>query len=70
MVELKDVRLRLLEEFPPVPTPAWEEAIAKDLKGADYEKRLVWKTDEGIAVRPYYRAEHAVARPPLSRLAA
>jgi len=70
MVELKDVRLRLLEEFPPVPTTAWEETIAKDLKGADYEKRLVWKTDEGIAVRPYYRAEHAPAREPLSRPAA
>jgi len=67
MVEVKDVRIRLLEEFPPIPTSAWEEAIAKDLKGADYEKRLVWKTDEGIAVRPYYRAEDARARNPLSR---
>ena len=45
-------------EFPPVSTAEWEAQIAKDLKGADYEKRLVWKTDEGIAVRPYYRAEH------------
>ena len=27
----------------------------KDLKGADYEKKLVWRTEEGIAVRPYYR---------------
>ncbi|HOG41924.1 MAG TPA: methylmalonyl-CoA mutase family protein, partial [Bacteroidales bacterium] len=31
--------------------------IIKDLKGADYEKRLVWKTHEGFNVRPYYRAE-------------
>jgi methylmalonyl-CoA mutase len=45
-----------LADFPPVPTPAWEAAIAKDLKGADYDKKLVWRTDEGIAVRPYYRA--------------
>jgi methylmalonyl-CoA mutase len=49
--------LDLAKEFPPVPTATWEAAIAKDLKGADYEKKLVWRTEEGIAVRPYYRAE-------------
>jgi methylmalonyl-CoA mutase len=49
--------LHLAEDFPPVATAEWEAAIRKDLKGADYEKRLVWRTDEGIAVRPYYRAE-------------
>jgi hypothetical protein len=49
--------LSLLGDFPPVPTAAWEAAIAKDLKGADYEKKLVWRTEEGLAVRPYYRKE-------------
>jgi methylmalonyl-CoA mutase len=48
---------KLLEEFPPVSTEAWEEAIRKDLKGADYQKKLVWQTDEGLAVKPYYRKE-------------
>jgi methylmalonyl-CoA mutase len=61
--------MHLLDEFPPVPTAAWEEAIRKDLKGADYEKRLVWKTEDGIAVRPYYRAEHITLRDPLERSA-
>lgn len=50
--------LRLGGEFPPVSTEAWEAAIQKDLKGADYDKKLVWRTDEGIAVRPYYRKEN------------
>src|SRR3954447_2052801 len=50
--------LNLAEDFPPVPTSDWEAAIQKDLKGADYEKKLVWRTDEGIAVRPYYRREN------------
>jgi methylmalonyl-CoA mutase len=50
--------LNLGQDFPPVPTAVWEAAIAKDLKGADYEKKLVWRTDEGIAVRPYHRAEN------------
>ncbi len=48
---------RLLAEFPPVPTEKWEEVIAADLKGADYDKKLVWRTAEGFNVRPYYRAE-------------
>jgi methylmalonyl-CoA mutase len=48
--------LNLAADFAPVPTAAWEAAIQKDLKGADYEKRLVWRTEEGIAVRPYYRS--------------
>jgi methylmalonyl-CoA mutase len=47
----------LLHEFPPVSTQAWEDVITKDLKGADYAKKLVWQTEEGLAVKPYYRAE-------------
>jgi methylmalonyl-CoA mutase len=47
--------LNLGRDFPPVPTEAWEAAIAKDLKGADYDKKLIWRTEEGLAVRPYYR---------------
>jgi methylmalonyl-CoA mutase len=47
---------KLLEEFPPVSTDAWEAAIRVDLKGADYDKTLIWKAEDGIAVKPYYRA--------------
>ena len=47
----------LLQEFPPVSTESWEEVIRKDLKGADYVKKLIWQTEEGLAVKPYYRAE-------------
>ncbi len=49
---------KLFAEFPPVSTEQWEEVINKDLKGADYDKKLVWKTIEGFNVRPYYRAEN------------
>ncbi|MCX6252469.1 MAG: methylmalonyl-CoA mutase family protein [Bacteroidetes bacterium] len=47
----------LFSEFPPVSTEQWEELIRYDLKGADYDKKLIWKTDEGFDVRPYYRGE-------------
>ncbi|MBI4893416.1 MAG: hypothetical protein HY821_22535 [Acidobacteria bacterium] len=55
--------LNLLKDFPAVPAETWEQTIAADLKGADYEKKLVWKTDEGIAVRPYYRKENLPEKP-------
>lgn len=48
---------KLFNEFPPVTTEQWEEKIQQDLKGADYEKKLIWKTPEGLKVKPYYRAE-------------
>ena len=51
-------REKLFTEFPPVSTEQWEEVIKADLKGADYERKLVWKTPEGFNVRPYYRAEN------------
>ncbi len=44
-----------------MPTEAWEAAIAGDLKGADYAKKLVWGSPGGTAVRPDYRAEDVPA---------
>ena len=48
---------KLFGTFPPVTTSDWEARIMADLKGADYQKKLVWKTSEGFDVRPYYRDE-------------
>lgn len=50
--------VKLFAEFPEVTTPQWEEKILADLKGKEYEKALVWRTNEGFSVRPYYRAEN------------
>lgn len=33
------------------------DKVTADLKGADFEKKLVWKTNEGFNVRPFYRQE-------------
>ncbi len=54
----KQDKKKLFEEFPPVSTAQWEEKIIQDLKGADYDKKLVWKTIDGLKVQPYYRSEH------------
>ncbi len=56
-IKNKNEEQRLFGEFPPVTTADWEAKILEDLKGADYEKKLIWKTAEGFSVKPYYRAE-------------
>ncbi|GBU08282.1 methylmalonyl-CoA mutase small subunit [Bacteroidales bacterium] len=48
---------KLFSEFPPVSTKEWMERVAADLKGADFEKKLVWKTKEGFNLKPFYRQE-------------
>ena len=54
MVEAKE---KLFKEFPPVSAQAWTDKIITDLKGASFEKKLVWKTGEGINANPFYTAE-------------
>ena len=48
---------KLFSEFAPATTEAWKEKAVADLKGADYEMKLVWKTNEGFSVQPFYRQE-------------
>ena len=54
MAELKE---KLFSEFSPVSPEAWKEKIIVDLKGADFDKKLIWKTNEGFNVNPFYTAE-------------
>ncbi len=49
--------MHLFDEFPDISTEAWRKKVESDLKGADFGKKLVWNSDEGIPVQPYYRAE-------------
>lgn len=50
-------KLNLLADFPAISTQEWMDKITADLKGADFNKKLVWKTTEGFNVMPFYRAE-------------
>ena len=50
-------KLGLFSEFPPIATEEWMNKIMEDLKGADFQKKLVWKTSEGFDVQPFYRKE-------------
>lgn len=48
---------KLFDMFPPVTTDEWMAKINVDLKGADFQKKLVWRTNEGFNVMPFYRRE-------------
>ena len=49
--------IKLFEEFPPISSETWKEKVVADLKGADFDRKLVWKTNEGFSVQPFYREE-------------
>ncbi len=48
---------KLFDQFPPVATQEWIDKINADLKGADFSKKMVWKTGEGFEAMPFYRRE-------------
>ncbi len=50
-------RENLFDQFPPVSYDQWRAKVEVDLKGADFNKKLVWRTNEGFNVEPVYRAE-------------
>jgi len=48
---------KLFSEFPPVSAAEWDQKVKEDLKGADYEKKLVYNSNEGVQIKPYYTSE-------------
>jgi methylmalonyl-CoA mutase len=54
---MSNQREKLFTDFPPVSTDEWIEVVTNDLKGADFQKKLVWRTKEGFNVKPFYRAD-------------
>ncbi|MDE6324159.1 MAG: methylmalonyl-CoA mutase small subunit [Paramuribaculum sp.] len=54
MIEKKEL---LFDQFPPVSTEEWRAKVEADLKGAPFDKKLVWRTNEGFNVQPMYRSE-------------
>ena len=48
---------KLFDDFSEVSSKQWKQKIQVDLKGADYNDTLIWQTNEGIHVKPFYHAE-------------
>ena len=54
---MTNTKEKLFSEFQAPTTQEWLDKIQVDLKGADFQKRLVWRTSEGFNVQPFYRRE-------------
>ena len=50
-------REKLFSDFKAPTTQEWLDKIQVDLKGADFQKKLVWRTNEGFNVQPFYSRE-------------
>ena len=46
---------KLFDQFSPVSPEEWRAKAEVDLKGADFEKKMIWRTNEGFNVQPIYR---------------
>jgi len=53
---------KLFTEFTSTTTAQWKEQLVKDLKGIDFNT-LIWKTNSGIEVQPFYTKEHLNTNP-------
>ncbi len=52
----------LFSDFPSVSTEQWMERVTADLKGADFDKKLVWKNLTGINIQPCYNIENTITQ--------
>ncbi len=48
---------QIFSEFEPLTKEAWKSIAIADLKGADFEEQLLWKTYEDFTVEPYFAKE-------------
>lgn len=62
---MPDTTMPLARDFAPADADAWRALVDKVLKGAAFEKRLVTRTLDGLAIRPLYtRTDAAIASVP------
>ncbi|NRA92677.1 MAG: methylmalonyl-CoA mutase [Psychroserpens sp.] len=50
----------LFKQFSEVSAKEWKQKIQVDLKGADYNDTLIWHSNEGIDVKPFYHRDDFV----------
>ena len=54
---MSNIKEKLFTEFTAPTAQEWLDKIQVDLKGADFNKKLVWRTNEGFNMQPFYRRE-------------
>jgi methylmalonyl-CoA mutase len=59
---MSDKNKALFSDFPSVSTEQWMERVTADLKGADFDRKLVWKNLTGINIQPCYNLENSITQ--------
>ena len=54
---MADSKEKLFSDFTAPSRQEWRDKIEVDLKGADYQKKMVWRTNEGFNMEPFYLKE-------------
>ena len=57
----------LFGRFEPVARDTWRAVVERDLAGASFERRLVTRTAEGLALQPLYEADDESTTPNIAR---
>ena len=65
---MADSKERLFADFTAPTRQEWRDKIEVDLKGADYEKKMVWRTNEGFSMQPFYLKEDVDKLPTVNAL--
>jgi methylmalonyl-coA mutase, small subunit len=59
---------KLFSDFTAPTRQEWRDKIEVDLKGADFQKKMIWKTNEGFSMQPFYRKEDVDGLPQTNSL--
>ena len=65
---MADSKEKLFADFTAPSRQEWRDKIEVDLKGADYEKKMVWRTNEGFSMQPFYLKEDVDQLPTVNAL--
>ena len=59
---------KLFSDFTAPSRQEWLDKIQVDLKGADFQKKMVWRTNEGFSMQPFYLKEDVDKLPTVNAL--
>ena len=65
---MADNKEKLFTQFPPVSYETWRAKVDADLKGVPFDKKLVWRTNEGFNVQPMYQRQDIEDLPTVNSL--
>ncbi len=65
---MSESKEKLFSDFTAPTRQEWRDKIEVDLKGADYQKKMVWRTNEGFNMEPFYRKEDVDGLPLVNAL--